>query len=114
MADETREKRPYTRRTTEEKQEKTFTEADVRRMVAEAVAKAMASVPQAQPQTVVINNTKEEMVTLLYMGAVAEDSTHSNSISLAKPCWVFIGYSFSPMRYTPPVTFPTNGKRIGA
>ena len=77
MADETREKRPYTRRTTEEKQEKTFTEADVRRMVAEAVAKAMASVPQAQPQTVVINNTKEEMVTLLYMGAVAEDSTVS-------------------------------------
>ena len=45
--------------------------------VALAVAKAMENVPQAPPQTVVINNTKEEMVTLLYMGAVAEDSTVS-------------------------------------
>lgn len=75
MADETREKRPYTRRTAEEKQEKTFTEADVQRIVAEAVAKAMANVPQAQPQTVVINNAKEEMVTLLCMETVAKDST---------------------------------------
>lgn len=75
MADETREKRPYTRRTTEEKQEEMIAKSEVEKMIAEAVAKAMESVPQVQPQTVVINNAKEEMVTLLYMGAVAEDST---------------------------------------
>ena len=78
MADETREKRPYTKRTsnaeTQEK-EKMFAQSDVERMIAEAVAKAMASAPQVQPQTVVINNAKEETVTLLYMGTVEETST---------------------------------------
>lgn len=81
MADETREKRPYTRRNSTEAQpqpkEESVPKSEVERMIAEAVAKAMASVSQAQPQTVVINNAKEEMVTLLYMGAVAEDSTVS-------------------------------------
>ena len=78
MADETREKRPYTRRTSVEsveqseiKEEKTFTKADVQRMVAEAVAKAMASVHQAQPQ-IIVKETKEEDVTLLYMGCVSD------------------------------------------
>lgn len=80
MADETtvREKRTYTKRATSEIQpqkEEMFSKSTVEKMIAEAVAKAMASAQTAQPQTVVINNAKEEMVTLLYMGAVAESST---------------------------------------
>lgn len=75
MADETREKRTPAKNASEPKQEEMFAKSDVERMIAEAVSKAMASVQQPQPQTVVINNTKDEMVTLLYMGTVAKDST---------------------------------------
>lgn len=76
MADETTKKRSYTRRATSEletsnKQEKTFTESDVEKMIREAVAKAMENVKQAQPQ-IIAQNTKVEEVTLLYMGCVAE------------------------------------------
>ena len=79
MADETtgKEKRTYTKKSASEPQqkEKMFSESDVERIVAEAVAKAMANVQTSQPQTVVINNAKEEMVTLLCMETVAKDST---------------------------------------
>lgn len=78
MADETtgKEKRTYTRKSASEpKQEEMFSKSDVERIVAEAVAKAIASAQTSQPQTVVINNAKEEMVTLLCMETVAKDST---------------------------------------
>lgn len=73
MADETTMKRPYTRKSTTElkMEEKTFTESDVNKMVQEAVAAAMASVKQAQPQFIV-QEKKEDDVTLLYMGCVAD------------------------------------------
>lgn len=79
MADETtvKEKRTYTKKSASEPQqkEKMFSESDVERIVAEAVAKAVANAQTSQPQTVVINNAKDEMVTLLCMETVAKDST---------------------------------------
>lgn len=82
MADESREKRPYVRKASteaqdqvQEKKEELIAKSEVERMIAEAVAKAMANVQQTQPQTVVINNAKDETVTLLCMETVAKDST---------------------------------------
>lgn len=76
MADETTTKRSYTKKVTadatSQKHEKTFSESDVQKMIAKAVAEALAGVHQQSPQ--VILKEKDEEVTLLYMGCVAEGS----------------------------------------
>lgn len=75
MADETAKKRASSVKQEGVTKEKMVAESEVQKMVDEAVAKALASVQNVQPQTVIVNNNKEEMVTLLYMGAVADNST---------------------------------------
>lgn len=78
MADETREKRTYSRKSSEsiseQPAEKMVAQKDVQRLIDEAIAEAMAKVQAQNPQTVIVNNNTEEMVTLLYMGSVAEGS----------------------------------------
>ena len=81
MADETKKRnnanqKPATEQAASEKKEKTFTASEVEKMIAKAVATALADVQQAN-QTVVVKETSEPLVTLLYMGTVAEGSTVS-------------------------------------
>lgn len=72
--EETRTKRPYTRKVeTEEKkvQGRTYTQEEIDEIVKNAVAQALSAIPQAPAQTVL----KVEMVTLLFLGAIANGTT---------------------------------------
>lgn len=62
--------------TTEKPAERTFTEADVQAMVAEAVAKAMASVQTQQTPQIVQVAADVERVQFLYMAEVADDNVY--------------------------------------
>jgi len=63
-----------TEKKTEVPKEETFTKADVQKMIAEAVARAMASVPAQQtPQVIQVSNDTE-MVHFLWMAPVADDN----------------------------------------
>ena len=64
MADETKKKK-------QSENENTFSREEVDKIVAEAVAKALASVQQPQ---IIVKESKDEDVTLLYMGIVADGS----------------------------------------
>lgn len=71
MADETTKvKRSYNKSSTQEKDnEKTFSEDEVKKLIAEAVANAMKNIQQPQ---IIVKESKDQEVTLLYMGCVAE------------------------------------------
>ena len=74
MADETMVKGK--RNSVRHQKEEMIARSEVERIVAKAVEEALASARSiGQPQTIVLKESAEEMVTLLYMGVVAENST---------------------------------------
>ena len=72
MEENLKTKRPYTRKAGAENKERTYTQEEIDEIVRNAVAQALSALPkQTTTQTII----KSEMVSLLFLGAIATGTT---------------------------------------